>query len=453
MQKTVKYPREDSKKKESDKGKSKKRKGKKNKSKSTKKNKNEKNTNDNEKKNINSFAGKCSQPNISKKLNAKDEQQNSIKNLESKSNIKIDTKEINKHKNITTDIISNELTEEEKNIITKEILEDFEEDKLYFMEEITDNVEENLEGIQNKKKKNKYTSIEVEENIGIEENNQRISEQNLIPINEVKNIIFKKPCKIENEILFDGKIFIIDRRQTSKYPDIINYRCKNYRKNERNRKELFCKAILKRKKDKKKIYYILEKEHSKECLELIIQNKKIETNLIGNYNDFINKCYNYLDSTENYNKKEFRIALENIYNENKYNYKLKENTIKNIIGRWRSNSLRFTKYNAIEHKYSKINELIFFCEYNNCAIYTSNKKYPISSEYFIWSSSQIIARARNTLHLFIDATFHHPVGYGKLLIIIFKDIITSDYLPCFFILMSNKTEILYNMIFISIKKY
>ena len=84
MQKTVKYPKEDSKKKESNKEKSKKRKGKKNKSKSTKKNKNEKNTNDNEKKNINSFTKKYSQPNISKKLNAKDEQQNSIKNLEYK---------------------------------------------------------------------------------------------------------------------------------------------------------------------------------------------------------------------------------------------------------------------------------------------------------------------------------------------------------------------------------
>ena len=116
-----------------------------------------------------------------------------------------------------------------------------------------------------------------------------------------------------------------------------------------------------------------------------------------------------------------------------------------------SNSLRFTKYNAIEHKYNKNNELILW-EYNNSAIYTSDKKIPISSEYFIWSSSQIKARARNTLHLFIDATFHHPIGYGQLLIIIFKDIITSDYLPCFYILMSNKTEIMYNMVFLSIKK-
>ena len=60
---------------------------------------------------------------------------------------------------------------------------------------------------------------------------------------------------------------------------------------------------MKRKKDKKNIYYILEKENFKECIELIIQNKKIETNLIGNYNDFINKCFNYLDSTETYSKK------------------------------------------------------------------------------------------------------------------------------------------------------
>ena len=80
--------------------------------------------------------------------------------------------------------------------------------------------------------------------------------------------------------------------------------------------------------------------------------KKIQTNLIGNYNDYLNKCYNYLDSSENYNKTEFKNALQNIYNENKYNFRLKENTIKNIIGRWKSNSLRFTKYNAIERHWA-----------------------------------------------------------------------------------------------------
>ena len=89
--------------------------------------------------------------------------------------------------------------------------------------------------------------------------------------------------------------------------------------------------------------------------ELITNNIKIETNLIGTYNDYINRCFKYLDSTEEYNKKEFTIKLQNIYNENKYNFLLKENTIKNIIGRWKNNSLKFTKYNAIENRYNKKN--------------------------------------------------------------------------------------------------
>ena len=133
----------------------------------------------------------------------------------------------------------------------------------------------------------------------------------------------------------------------------MNYRCINYRKNEKTRTSLFCNALLKRKEGKKSIYYTLEKFYSKECLELITNNIKIETSLIGTYNNYINRCFKYLDSTEEYNKKEFKTALQNIYNENKYSFKLKENTIKNIIGRWKANSLKFTKYNAIVNKYNK----------------------------------------------------------------------------------------------------
>ena len=147
---------------------------------------------------------------------------------------------------------------------------------------------------------------------------------------------------------------------------------------------------------------------------LFIKYNKIkeDTNLIGNYNDFLNKCFKYLDSTESYNKKEFTINLQNIYNENKYNFRLKENTIKNIIGRWKANSLRFTKYNSLENRINKNNELILW-EYNNSAIFTSNKKNPIPSEYFIWTKNQIIARVRISNHIFIDGTFHHPINYSQ----------------------------------------
>ena len=62
----------------------------------------------------------------------------------------------------------------------------------------------------------------------------------------------------------------------------------------------------------------------------------------------------------------------------------------------------------------------------------------------------MIPRARIANHLFIDGTFHHPINYAQLLIILFKDSIISKFIPCFYILMSNKTEILYDLVFKSI---
>ena len=103
---------------------------------------------------------------------------------------------------------------------------------------------------------------------------------------------------------------------------------------------------------------------------------------------------------------------------------LKENKIKNIITRWKHNSLKFTKYNALEHKYNKNHELVLW-DYENTVVYSSNKKKEIPSEFFIWLSNQIIARERISNHLFIDETFHHPINYSELLIILFKDRIIS----------------------------
>ena len=142
---------------------------------------------------------------------------------------------------------------------------------------------------------------------------------------------------------------------------------------------------------------------------------------------------NFLDSTEYYNREDFTNKLQGIYNENKYNFSLKDNTIKNIIERWKWTSLRFTKYNAIENKYNKKGDLILY-DYTNTIIYTSWKK-TINAEYFICSTDPIITRIRKSNHLFIDATFHHPNNYFQLLLIIFKDYISSEYYPGFFILM------------------
>ena len=59
----------------------------------------------------------------------------------------------------------------------------------------------------------------------------------------------------------------------------------------------------------------------------------------------------------------------------------------------------------------------------------------------------MISRARATNHYFVDATFHHPKDFSELMIIIFKDIIINEYLPCFYISFNNKTEMLYDLAF------
>ena len=107
------------------------------------------------------------------------------------------------------------------------------------------------------------------------------------------------------------------------------------------------------------------------------------------------------------------------------------------------------KYNTLEHRYNKNNELMLW-DYVNTVIYSSSKKNEIPSEYFIWSSNQMISRERTANHLFIDGPFHHPIKFSQLLIILFKDVLLSQYIPCFYILMSNKSEILYDLIFKSI---
>ena len=42
--------------------------------------------------------------------------------------------------------------------------------------------------------------------------------------------MFKEDCKIEKNILYDGKLFYEDRYKSSNYPNIINYRLKKTKK-------------------------------------------------------------------------------------------------------------------------------------------------------------------------------------------------------------------------------
>ena len=266
---------------------------------------------------------------------------------------------------------------------------------------------------------------------------------------DVKNKVFNINHIIEDTIIYGGKIFVKEKRKTQKYPNKINYRCKNKRKNEHKRNSNFCSALVKRIKVKNYVVYDLIKPHSNECMELIDNGLEPYSNIISNYNDFQEKCYRYLDTCEIYNKKEFKLKLLELYNNNKYSFQLKENTINNLISRWKKNSFKFTKFNAIMNRKNKYDQIILW-EYSTPIIYLSNKKFPLESEFFIWTYNSIISRIRQSEHWMIDATYHHPKEYSQLLIILFKDIIISEMIPGFYILMSNKSEYLYAIIFKSI---
>ena len=53
------------------------------------------------------------------------------------------------------------------------------------------------------------------------------------------------------------------------------------------------------------VYFRLENLRSKVCEDLYIVEIKNKSDLIRNYNDYIKKCFSYLDSTKMYNEKEF----------------------------------------------------------------------------------------------------------------------------------------------------
>lgn len=79
-----------------------------------------------------------------------------------------------------------------------------------------------------------------------------------------------------------------------------------------------------------------------------------------------------------------------------------------------------------------------------------SKKNISSFEYIIWANEENLQRIRKTNHLYIDGTFHHPKDFKQLLIIMYKDIITSLKIPGVYILMNGFSQDLYDLVFNSL---
>ena len=55
---------------------------------------------------------------------------------------------------------------------------------------------------------------------------------------------------------------------------MINYRCKCHMKNEHINNKIFCNSLIKRYTKNKNIFFKLKKNHSEQCLNLLINNIK-----------------------------------------------------------------------------------------------------------------------------------------------------------------------------------
>ena len=102
------------------------------------------------------------------------------------------------------------------------------------------------------------------------------------------------------------------------------------------------------------------------------------------------------------------------------------------------------------NRYKRLPNRLLLREYRNINLEINiNTKHKIL-EYIIWGNGENIMRLKVSKNLFIDATFHHPPEFQQLLIIMYKDIITSLKITGIYILMNSKEEYLYDLVFHSL---
>ena len=70
-------------------------------------------------------------------------------------------------------------------------------------------------------------------------------------------------------------------------------------------------------------------------------------------------------------------------------------------------------------------------------IYPNSLNKPILHKHFTWISPFFIKRLQNTIHIYIDGTFIHPIEYSQLLVIIFYESNTNKRYPGAYILNSK----------------
>ena len=246
----------------------------------------------------------------------------------------------------------------------------------------------------------------------MENDNTNLYNQNMNPQNQTMNIGFtlgqdlKKMIKQKKEDMLkysttylDGKLLtIIDKNlyydgyeynPYNKYisikynkDNVVLFKCKNFRKNESNRKGLgpFCKGeiLLELQANAKcEIYlqFINLQNHSYQCTKLRNKLDEVNDDNINSWEDYKKECLNYLDKNDKIDKKAFYEQFIKIYNLKEYNFTYDKKKLVNLYKNLKHNNIRFTKYSIFleNNIINKDNEL-FLREYKLFYIYLKNIK-------------------------------------------------------------------------------
>ena len=215
----------------------------------------------------------------------------------------------------------------------------------------------------------------------------------------------------------------------------------------------FCSATIVyiQPRQKEKTSYSLMEGNSIEYLELGKENKIQKEKIKRKKEEYINLCENVMNTSTIYNREMFKERFKEIYNDpsNKYDFEINNSMLNNIISKWKSTSVKFNKGSVLINKYDYQKRLIFR-EFRSLYVHVPNKKKPVLLEYIIWGNDENIERIRISKNFFIDCTFHTPPEFQQLMILMYKDILTSLNIPALYILINGKYEIFYNHILESV---
>lgn len=196
--------------------------------------------------------------------------------------------------------------------------------------------------------------------------------------------------------------------------------------------------------------YKITGTHSHECESLYNKHNPKKKKILDDWDKYKNLCINEFNKIDNYKRSELISIAQKIYNENPYEFKYTENRIKSMIADWKKTSQRFTKYIFFEENKTFDNkDLLQMHIYKKILNKSTNRI--IYFESFIWGNDLFIRRLSQSKYIFIDWTFHYPIGFTQLLIIMHYDELIERKIPALFIVMNSKCENSYNEIFKNIK--